>query len=387
MKATALRQLAVCAAVAATFLGPILPVQADYKSTILADTPAGYWRLGDMAVGQAPLLPSGDVAMNSSTVAGAPNGYYLYDTTHPAPGALAGSSDTAAAFDGFKHRVDVPYAALLNGTNFSIELWVRITNAVTRAVSPICSRDTNGQRGYVLFAYNGNTNWQFRTHSSGNATNLTSTNVIQVNEWTHLVGTFDGTRMRLYVNGAEAATPVTNTAFTPNTAAPLRLGAANNHTLAGDNFWPGSLDEVAVYTNALSATQVTAHYQNGTNASRSVAYETLVLSDGPVAYWRLNEAAYAGTTSPLAIQNAGSAGPAANGVILGITNSAVGIPFTTNGVIGGVSGALAGDSDPAVGFNGRDGRIDVPYNAALNPAKFTVEAWAYVPLFYRDYHT
>ncbi|HWH69881.1 MAG TPA: LamG-like jellyroll fold domain-containing protein, partial [Candidatus Sulfotelmatobacter sp.] len=28
-----------------------------------------------------------------------------------------------------------------------------------------------------------------------------------------------------------------------------------------------------------------------------------------------------------------------------------------------------------------------PYNAALNPAKFTVEAWAYVPLFYRDYHT
>jgi hypothetical protein len=37
-------------------------------------------------------------------------------------------------------------------------------------------------------------------------------------------------------------------------------------------------------------------------------------------------------------------------------------------------GLLAGDSDTAVKFDGSTGYVSVPYNAELNPAKFTVEA-------------
>lgn len=344
---------------------------ADYKSTILTDSPVGYWRLGDLAVGQAPSLTAGDIAANSGSVGAGLNGYYLYNVVHPVAGALAGDPSTAAAFDGFKTRLDAPFSPLLNATNFTVELWVMLTNRVTRAVSPLACLGTNGQRGYVIYADNGNTNWQFRTYNVANGTNLTTTNLVQLNTWTHIAGTFDGTRMRFYVNGAESAAPVNNTAFTPNTAVPLRLGAAANYNNVGDYFWPGYLDEVAVYTNALSGAQILAHYQNATNASRATPYVTLVTGDGPVAYWRFEESAYAGSTAPIPAANSGSLGPVANGVIFSLTNSTVPVPYTTNGVVGGITGPLVGDSDAALGFNGRDGRVDIPYTTALNPTRIT----------------
>lgn len=358
---------------------------ADYQSTVLTDSPVGYWRLGDFGVGQMPSINATDVAANSGTAGAALNGYYLYDTQHPGQGALAGSVDGAALFDGFVNRLDVPYSASLGSSNFTFEMWVKVTNASTRALSPISFRDTNAQRGFLLFAYNANTNWQFRTHSGATAVNLTSTNPVVLNAWTHVAGTFDGSRMRLFVNGMEAGTPVTNATYTPNTAAPLRIGAGNNHTNVGDFFWPGSIDEVALYTNALAPERLLAHYQNGTNASRAMAYGALLASDAPVGYWRLNEPAPASSTSPKPIANTGSLGAAGNGILLGITNSAVPIPNAQNGVVGGTTGALAGDGNTALELNGTDGRVEIAYTPAFNTPRFTVEAWTKIPQLYRDY--
>lgn len=360
---------------------------ADYQSTILSDSPSGYWRLGEFGVGQMPAITAGDIANNSGTGGAALNGYYLYDTAHPGAGALAGSADGAAAFDGFKNRVDVPYTPLLGSSAFSFELWVKLTNASTRALSPISFRDTNAQRGFVLYAFNGSTNWQFLTYSNNVSYSLVSSNGIQLDAWTHVAGTFNGSVMRLFINGAEAGAPVTNSSYTPNTAAPLRIGAGNNHTTVGDFFWPGSIDEAALYTSALDPARILAHYENGMNASRGTPYETLVLGDGPAGYWRFNEPAFAGSTSPKPIVNSGSLGTAANGVLLGITNSAVPIPGAENGVVGGMQGAPVGDANTALEFNGRDGRADVPYNPSLNQQKFTVEAWAKIPALYRDYQS
>jgi hypothetical protein len=357
---------------------------ADYPTTILSDAPVGYWRLGDVAIGQPPLLPTGDVAANSGSAGAAGNGYYLYDVGHPVAGALAGSSDTAAGFDGWKSRVDLPYTALLNTTNLTVEMWLKITNTTgTRAVSPLFCRDTNSQRGFLFYAYNATTKWQFRTYAGGTARNISSTADVVTGVWTHVVGTHEniagvGSVMRFYINGLDANVALTNaiSTYTPNTAGPLRIGAGNTQNASGDYFWPGSIDEVAIYTNALSPAQVLAHYQNGTNASRSTPYETLVTTvDNAAGYWRFNEAAYPGTTSPVMV-NSGSLGVAARGVALGVTNSAAPIPGVTNNVIGGVTGVVVGDANPALQMNGKGNMVGVPYSAGLNPTNFTIECWA-----------
>lgn len=91
------------------------------------------------------------------------------------------------------------------------------------------------------------TNW---TQLTGPAASL--------NEWVHLVGTYDGTTARFYVNSVEVANTVT--AFAPNDLYGLRIGAGDTESTSGNYFWPGRVDEVAIYGSALSAARVQAHY-------------------------------------------------------------------------------------------------------------------------------
>lgn len=98
-------------------------------------------------------------------------------------------------------------------------------------------------------------------------------------------------------------------------------------------------------------------------------YPDTVLSQGPVGYWRLNETVQPPAPRPAA--NTGSLGTAADGQYLFAPRR-------------GEPGALAGSSATSVkffnptlepGFGGS--KVEVPFNAALNPAgAFSVEFWA-----------
>jgi len=73
-----------------------------------------------------------------------------------------------------------------------------------------------------------------------------------------VVVTFDGSWMRLYVNGAEVeATPTTNSLL--DSMVLFTVGAK----AAGGGNWAGTIDEPAVYSSALSANTVSQHYLAG----------------------------------------------------------------------------------------------------------------------------
>ena len=93
------------------------------------------------------------------------------------------------------------------------------------------------------------------------------------------------------------------------------------------------------------------------SAGGGASYSASVLADSPLSYWRLGEAS--GTTA------ADSSGANRTGSYLNTPTL-------------GVGGALTGDSNTAGAFNGTDEYVQVPFAAALNPASFTVEAWAFV---------
>src|ERR1041385_3463343 len=93
-------------------------------------------------------------------------------------------------------------------------------------------------------------------------------------------------------------------------------------------------------------------------------YQSTVLSQNPVAYWRLNETTPP-PVPPILAANAGSVGAGGNGTY-------------NNGVIRGVSGAIAGDANPAARFPQSAGnRVRVPYASQWNQTgPFSVEFWA-----------
>lgn len=64
----------------------VLPARADYKSAVLTDGPAGYWRFSETPV----ITPAPLVSTNLGTVGTANNGAYIGSFTRGVPGVLSG---------------------------------------------------------------------------------------------------------------------------------------------------------------------------------------------------------------------------------------------------------------------------------------------------------
>ncbi|MBI4324621.1 MAG: hypothetical protein HY674_05090, partial [Chloroflexi bacterium] len=331
--------------------------QAAYVDEVLADKPAGYWRLGDAAP-----LPPPDVATNLGSLAAAGDGVYAGAYTRPVAGTLAG--DTAVAFlnpslgTGYSGAVNVPNSAALNPDGaFTIEFWAKPSNATASLLSPVNSMSfTSGRAGY-LFYQNGAT-WQLRIGVTTSTTaSLINGGTVRANEWQHVVGVYSGGAsgtMTLFVDGVQVSAGAAT--YEVNTDAPFSIGS----TSLPNRTFDGAVDEVALYSAALSAGTIAAHFEaRTTNAAN---YASQILLDSPVGYWRLSEPAP--PPQPTA-ENLGSLGTAANGAYI-------------NGAIGGQPGAITGDANTAAAFAGDNDKIDVPFHAGLNPSAFTIECWAKV---------
>lgn len=333
----------------------ISSARADYQSTVTSDNPLAYYRLGETAT----VLST---ARNAGSILAAGNGTHIGATRGEA-GALASIANGCSYYDGSGARTAVPFTSALNppaAQPFTIEAWVKPTiEGLGNAQAPLFNRhSTSPRQGWVFFQRGSGTGFNFRMYNGidGNQSVDITGGPYTVGQWTHLVATWDGTTATLYVNGVNVGSQA-NT-YAANTDAPLTIGAygANN---PGDNPYTGYVDEVAWYSNALSAGQVLAHYDNGTNSLRVGAYEELVALDGAVEYLRLNEPGAA---------NTGTLGAVVDGA-------------HTVGVKLGQPGAIVGSADTAAAYRSvldSDGGspTTIPFNAALNPSgSFSFEAW------------
>ena len=194
---------------------------------LVADHPAGYWRLGDPAGSTLAQDASGN-ALTGSYESGVALGQ---------SGAISG--DSAAAFSGAALVIPAAPTLDLRGA-LSVEAWVRPSAANQNG--GIFEKTVGGAANtqFSLFLEGGLVQLRGKVAASGALVTLSGP-ALALNSWTHLVGTFDGTTLRLYVNG---------TSFIG------RLGS-------GWYPFQGTLDELAVFPTALSAERVRTHYLGG----------------------------------------------------------------------------------------------------------------------------
>lgn len=80
-----------------------------------------------------------------------------------------------------------------------------------------------------------------------------------LNKWVLLTGTYDGSNLKLYINGALNNTVSgTGAPFNSAKVIPLQIGGDT-----GRFTWSGSLDDVRIYNRALSAAEVNQLYRQG----------------------------------------------------------------------------------------------------------------------------
>jgi hypothetical protein len=250
---------------------------ADYPSTVLANNPSAYYRLEET---------SGSVAHDSSV--NGVNAAYNFSTTGSPQLGQPGIDTNSISFNGGGADygyVDIPSSALIapvgaNGTNsgpFSAELWVQATSQPASWTVPIeVAQYPNGWNIYVsgADAGNGATSY-FYLVMRPPIFNAAVDFPIQFLRWYHLVLTFDGTNALFYVNGVSHG-PYNASGFVPALTSDAHIGSGQ-----GVGWQPlnGGVDEVAFYTNVLTAAQVQNHYQVGTNSFRQVPTPPLILAD------------------------------------------------------------------------------------------------------------
>jgi hypothetical protein len=352
------------AAVGLLALAAVLPARADYSGTLMSLNPVGYWRLNE------PVVPAPNYALGTATNYGSlgavANGTYYHSSTLQEPGVIAG--DPCVKLDGQSQYIEVPYSPELNTNGpFSVEFWANQTVVAAGAKSGVMSFD--GNTGFLFYSDNNDPHWGFRVFYGTGRTYVKDTGPDnQPYTWYHVVGVFDGTLVHIYVNGVENAAPqpIGGSGYVPNTTAPLRIGAGNPAG-APSLFFPGWIDEVAIYPYALSPSQITAHYTAAT--ANPAGYSALIAGDKPTGYWRFNEPLLPPEPVPVTVPvaNQGSWGASANGA------------FTAGGVSSGVPGVAYngfGTQNTACQFTGSsDSYIEIPAQNLVTDS-WTVTCWA-----------
>jgi len=193
----------------------------------------GYWRFDE---GSQSTVGDSSAQGNTGT---AQNGM----------GWTAGQVGFAGSFDGLNDQVRMSNSSTLNvtGTGLTITAWVRPTAVNGYRVL------VHKERQYSLaildgqLTYADSVTWSYATMGSYGS--------VPVGAWSHVAATFDGTTVRLYLNGTEVGTIPRSGSLTATTNA-LYLGCYDGSAF----YLAGGLDEVAVYDRALSAAEVQAIY-------------------------------------------------------------------------------------------------------------------------------
>lgn len=278
--------------------------------TFLSDGLVAYWKIDEHS-GTAELS---DSSGNEKSLA--MNGFVEGNW-------VGGKYGSGLDFDGsttYLSRTDT--FGLTNQLTYSA--WVKTTDTTD---TNIMGANDSGLVGFRFLNFSSGA--IFQVVANGDSTTVNSNITIRDGEWHHLVGTYDGIEQKIYIDGVlRNSSGKTGNIQNINTYAIGGLGETAQFL--------GSIDEVRIYTRALSAAEVESLYR---------------WSPGPVAHYDFNE----GSGSSLNDQS-------------GNGNSSTDFGADSDWTIGKYGNALSFDGDDYI-------RVDDNTSLDFGSGNFAVSAW------------
>jgi hypothetical protein len=194
-------------------------------------------------------------------------------------GALLPPESMAPSFDGGGF-VRVPSASSLNPTSqLTVEAWINPSslNNPLQGIAGTWDDLTGNNRSYLLWVQFGKVAF-YVSHDGANFPSVVSTTTLQPDQWYHVAGTFDGTNLRLYVNGSLEATQASPGPVHANSQ-PFFIGRVDGGG-NGPTFFDGQIADVRLWDVARSQSDIQANRDRELSGSET----------GLAGYWPLSGA-------------------------------------------------------------------------------------------------
>ncbi len=255
---------------------------------------AGWWTLNEA---------TGTVAHDSS-------GNRHNGTLVSSPSSVFGKIGQALNFNGSTQWVDTNWTTdIYSNAKFTVSVWVKTTNTGTIQVASKGGCSAGGCQAGWEIQTTGASGWQFL----GKPSSMTcqTAKLVDDGNWHLLTAvaststTVANSTCTIYTDGVLSNNTVGGT-FTSDTADTLQIGHRNQPT-----FFTGSIDDFRVYSRALSATEITNLYKQGTaftNAPGTSLQNGSSLSSGLVGYWTFDgkDTPWTSATAATAIDKSGN---------------------------------------------------------------------------------
>ena len=173
-----------------------------------------------------------------------------------------GQSGGAIGLNGsFQYGTTLDETSLDIANQITLAAWIK---PVAQSANPqdIVKKAVNGSvNGYELSLASTGSSWpnkpfvRFNQVASNDTYRVNATSLFPTDgTWMHVAATYDGTTIRLYINGIEEGSMAASIPILTNNL-PLSIGAQSDGT-AASRFFQGTLDQVRVYNRALSAEEI-----------------------------------------------------------------------------------------------------------------------------------
>ncbi|HYE85337.1 MAG TPA: chitobiase/beta-hexosaminidase C-terminal domain-containing protein, partial [Vicinamibacterales bacterium] len=211
-------------------------LEADVEWTFTAASEDGVGGAWGFEEGAGPITADSSGNGNTGTLLGA--------------SWSAGRYSGGLAFDGVDDRIRIADAETLDASGeVSVAAWIKPSDV--RPLAVILSKESvANDHSYALWL---NSSGQLSANFvlSGGTFAATAPNAITTNVWTYVIATYDGSMIRLYVNGAEVASSSASGTF-ENTTRPLWIGGDQS----ASRYFAGHIDEVRVLDYAMAAWEI-----------------------------------------------------------------------------------------------------------------------------------
>jgi hypothetical protein len=188
-----------------------------------------------------------------------------------------GKHGRALSFSG-RSTVSVSDSSSLDLTNgMTLEAWTYPIVAVA-SWSTLIMKETFGSLIYSLQCTPGGRLSVYITTVADGLEGIEGHSALPLNTWSHVAGTYDGARLRLYINGDE----ITNAPFSSDLATSTGAVRMGGNSVWGEYF-TGMIDDVRIHSRALSRAEILSDIQTPVGGFPSITLQVPVQTAGEIA--------------------------------------------------------------------------------------------------------